>query len=343
MQVDISFYNRLRDGITASDLAVQFGCGLHGDPNVYLTGFGSLSDASRSSFGFFDGSPSRKTPAQMGVGACFMRESSLDILSDGVVGLSHAKPRYAFARACEVFFAPKRVDGPDRIDPSAHIARSAVLAPGVVVGEGATIGENVYIGPNSVIGPGVKIGANSHVGANCSFYFVHVGEGLKALSGVTVGETGFGLSSTETGFYDVPHFGRVLIGNNCTLGANMTIDRAMFGDTIIGDGNKFDNMTHIAHNCVIGKNLRMAAYSGFAGSCIIGDNVLIGGQAGVKEHTKIGNNAILMANAGIMRDVPDGEFWGGMPAKPVRAFWRELAWVSKNAKRKPNEQKDAKE
>jgi UDP-3-O-[3-hydroxymyristoyl] glucosamine N-acyltransferase len=35
-----------------------------------------------------------------------------------------------------------------------------------------------------------------------------------------------------------------------------------------------------------------------------------------------------------MHDVPAGETWIGVPAKPARQFFREMAWLAKAASRK---------
>ncbi|MHC4645770.1 MAG: hypothetical protein ACYTBJ_09705, partial [Planctomycetota bacterium] len=45
----------------------------------------------------------------------------------------------------------------------------------------------------------------------------------------------------------------VVIDDGAETGANCCIDRAKFGNTIIGAGTKIDNLAHIAHNVVIGR------------------------------------------------------------------------------------------
>jgi UDP-3-O-[3-hydroxymyristoyl] glucosamine N-acyltransferase len=78
----------------------------------------------------------------------------------------------------------------------------------------------------------------------------------------------------------------------------------------------------------------MAAQTGISGSVTIGDGAQFGGRAGVADHVTIGDGARIGASAGVLRDVPAGETWGGFPAKPVRQWMREVAWVTRRASRK---------
>jgi UDP-3-O-[3-hydroxymyristoyl] glucosamine N-acyltransferase len=70
---------------------------------------------------------------------------------------------------------------------------------------------------------------------------------------------------------------------------------------------------------------------GISGSCNVGDGVAFGGGAGIADHINIGDRARVAADAGVMRDIPGGEMWVGAPARPVRKFMREMAWLSKMA------------
>ena len=88
----------------------------------------------------------------------------------------------------------------------------------------------------------------------------------------------------------------------------------------------------LARNCV------MAAYTGISGSVVIGDGVQFGGRAGVADHVTIGDGARIGAAAAVFKDVPPGETWTGFPARPVKRWLRETAWLSRMAGRKEGEQ-----
>jgi len=90
----------------------------------------------------------------------------------------------------------------------------------------------------------------------------------------------------------------------------------------------------IAHNVRVGRNCVMAAQTGISGSVTIGDGVQFGGRAGVADHLTIGAGARVAAAAGVMRNIPAGETWGGAPARPIRTFLRDTAWVTRMANRR---------
>ena len=69
--------------------------------------------------------------------------------------------------------------------------------------------------------------------------------------------------------------GRAIIHSHVEIGAGCTIDKGVSGDTIIGEGTKIDNLVHIGHDTVIGKNCLMAAQVGIAGVVTIEDEVIL--------------------------------------------------------------------
>jgi UDP-3-O-[3-hydroxymyristoyl] glucosamine N-acyltransferase len=77
----------------------------------------------------------------------------------------------------------------------------------------------------------------------------------------------------------------------------------------------------------------MAAYTGISGSCVIGDGCQFGGRAGVVDHIRIGNGARIAADAAVMKDVPAGESWAGSPARPIKTWLRQSAWLARASRR----------
>ena len=129
----------------------------------------------------------------------------------------------------------------------------------------------------------------------------------------------------------------MIIQDHVTIGSNTCIDRGAFDDTMIGERTKIDNLVQIAHNVIVGRNVMIASFTGISGTSTIGDGVAMGGRVGIKDHVHIGAGAKIAASAGIMRDIPAGETWGGIPAKPLRQYFREVSWLEKQvaAKKKP--------
>ena len=265
-------------------------------------------------------------------GACFVAESFVDRLPPGCLALVTAEPQAAFARAAMRLHRVRRHEAADpQLHPTAVIEDGAELGHGVVVGPGARIGSGARIDANVVIGPGVAIGRNTIVGANSTIGFALIGDEVRLLAGVVVGEAGFGVAVGRTGPIDVPQFGRVIIQDHVSIGAGACVDRGAWNDTVIGEGCKIDNLVQIGHNVRLGRNCLLAGQVGLSGSVTAGDGVVFGGGAAVADHITIGSGAQIAAEAGVMHDVPPGERWGGTPAKPIRRFMRESAWLAKMA------------
>jgi UDP-3-O-[3-hydroxymyristoyl] glucosamine N-acyltransferase len=182
-----------------------------------------------------------------------------------------------------------------------------------------------------VIGPGVTIGRRTSIGPRATIYFALIGDDVNILAGAAIGEQGFGVAGDASGPVDVPHLGRVIVQDRVTIGANSCIDRGVFDDTVIGEGAKIDNLCHVAHNCTIGRGVLIAAFGGISGSTVVGDAATLGGRVGVADHRKIGAGATLAGGAAVFQDVPPGEVWSGYPAKPLRKWLREAAWISRKA------------
>jgi UDP-3-O-[3-hydroxymyristoyl] glucosamine N-acyltransferase len=123
----------------------------------------------------------------------------------------------------------------------------------------------------------------------------------------------------------------VILQDGVTVGACSCIDRGAWDDTVVGENTKIDNLVQIAHNVRIGRNCVLAAQVGIAGSVVIGDGVQFGGKVGIGDHLTIGDRVRMAAGALAMKDIPAGETWCGIPAKPIRQFLREVAWLARKA------------
>lgn len=251
-----------------------------------------------------------------------------------------AQPRLAFARAGRLL-QPRSVRR--GIHATAIVPASAQVADTAAIDAYAVLGESVAIGENSKIGAGCVIADGCHVGADCILHprvvlygGVTLGDRVVVHAGAVLGSDGFGyVRDAATGEYlQFPQQGTLAIEDDVEIGANTTVDRSALAETRIERGAKLDNLVHVGHNVVIGRNVVIAAQTGISGSSTVGEGAILGGQVGVGEHADIGADVILGGGAGVLSKKklrgPGQVFWG-RPAQPLRAYLRSLAALAKLA------------
>jgi UDP-3-O-[3-hydroxymyristoyl] glucosamine N-acyltransferase len=217
------------------------------------------------------------------------------------------------------------------IHPTAIIEPSATVGSEVYIGPYAYIGENCHIGDGCSLYPNVYIGDNTRVGSKSVLYpgvkVYHeciLGEGCIIHAGSVIGSDGFGFApQSENEYMKIPQLGNVILEDNVEIGANVTIDRATMGSTIIRKGVKLDNLIQIGHNVEVGDNTVMAAQTGIAGSTKIGKNCMFGGQVGIAGHIKIAAGTKIGAQAGILSEIKEeNTAIIGSPAIDIRQFMK---------------------
>ncbi len=300
--------------------------------NARIDDLASLIGAGPYHLSFFAGGSGEATKqfAQTHAGYCLV-PSSLKVQGPDACILVHcASVQHAFAAVAQLFYPQSGLPVWNQqafIDPTAKIGKDVQLAPGVVVGPHVEIGENTRIGPSSVIARGVAIGRNCEIGSNVSISHALIGDEVLILPGAQIGQPGFGFASGPGGHVKIPQIGRVIVQDRVEIGSCTAVDRAALGDTVIGEGTKIDNLVQIGHNTRIGRHTVIVGHVGISGSCELGDFVVVGGQAGIADHVSIGDGARLAARSGVIAYVPPGQDYGGMPAKPLREYARELAAI----------------
>lgn len=324
--------------VSLAELAQLTGARLASEAHgpVQVSRVAVLAKAGRDSVTFVTDKRYMVDLAQADAAACFVSEALATGVPAGCAALVTRHPQAAYAVAANRLHRPRIHVGEAGLSPDAVLEADVVLGPGAVVGQGAHVGRGTVIGANAVIGPGVAIGRDCVIGPNATIGFALIGDRVHILANATVGEQGFGAAAGPTGIVDIPQLGRAILQDGVTIGAHSAVDRGAYEDTIVGENTKIDNMVHIAHNCRVGRNCVMAAYTGISGSVTIGDGARFGGRAGVADHLTIGDGAQVGAAAGVLRNVPAGETWSGFPAQPVRQWLREVAWISKSAARRRN-------
>lgn len=324
--IDPRFYEALGP-VTVRALAPSSDIG--GDAEREITGAAPADRAGPGDICYYEGK--KGAALETAPGACIIPSALAHLAPKAGALILTDRPRSFFARILPSLVRPRSFTAAIAVDPSAKLEEGVRLGAGVVIGANAEIGADAEIGPNAVIGAGVTIGRRSKIGARVSIAFALVGDDVNILAGAVIGEQGFGVAGDASGLVDVPHLGRVVIQDRVTVGANTCIDRGVFDDTVIGEGTKIDNLCHIGHNVIIGRGALIAGFAGISGSTKVGDGVTMGGRVGVADHRNIGAGATLAGAAAVFQDVPPGEVWSGYPAKPLRKWLREAAWLSRRA------------
>lgn len=340
MTVDTRFYAPL-GALTLEEIAGRTGAVLVGEPAQIISGIASAANSKAAEIAFLEGDGKNTPELSEHLAAVISTPGMRRHVPAGVSILETPFPRYIHSQVARALFRVRHhlpMSG-EHVSDQAQIHADAVIQPGACVGPGAAIGEGAIIGSNAVIGPGVQIGRNTTVAPNASVHCSLVGDNVTILAGARIGETGFGVLVGPHGAEDAPHYGRVIIQDHATIGANSCIDRGVFEDTIIGERTKIDNLCQIAHNVVLGRGVIVAAFGGISGSVRVGDGSMLGGRAGIADHVTVGERVSLAASAGLFRDVESGETWGGTPAKPIRQWMREVAWLQKQANPKKSDSK----
>lgn len=245
-------------------------------------------------------------------------------------------PRAAFAALLELF--RHRAEVERVVSDRAYVAPTAKIGKNVAVMPFAYIDEGAEIGDGTVIYPHVYVGRNVKVGADCLFYpsatireGCVLGNKIVLQSGAVIGGDGFGyITDKTTGKHSfVLQAGNVVLEDEVEVGSNSCIDRATAGSTVVGAGTKIDNLVHLGHNDVLGKNCLVVAHVGISGSVTAGDNCVFAGQVGTVGHITIGNNCQFAGRTGITHNIPDNSVCAGFPAQPYKEWLKQEANLRK--------------
>lgn len=315
--------------ITLAEIHQLVGGTIYGDEHATVSELAGLGEANPKALSFIANEKALKATEHLRAGVLLVHRHLSDLAIPQIVV---SNPLLAFAQVAQRFFVPPAaprgiaedlIQGADvRIgpDPSiwpfvtlgdrATIGARVTLYPGVFVGSDSTIGDDSILYPNVVVREGCSLGAR---------VIVH--------SGAVIGSDGFGYVQHQGRHHKIPQLGGVVIEDDVELGANVTIDRATLGSTVIKQGTKVDNLVQIAHNVSVGEHSIVVAQVGIAGSTSIGRHVMIGGQAGLADHIQIGDQVMIAARAGVNRSLEPNQIVSGAPVMPHEIWMKAQAII----------------
>ena len=322
--------------LTASDIAEIVGGTVNGNAAAQVRALAPLDRATESDLSFLANAKYAGMYERTRASTVLIAPEFAELTTTAAARIVVEKPHDAMLSVLpKLYRAPRREPG---IHATARLGRGVSLGADVtigayaVIGDGSVIGDRSWIDSQTVVGAGVVVGADTRIFPGATLYSgTTLGARVCVHAGARLGSDGFGYVLRNGAHDKIPHIGRCIVEDDVEIGANTTIDRGSFDDTVIGAGTKIDNLVHVAHNVRIGRRCLIMAQVGIAGSARVGDGAVLAGQAGLAGHISIGDRARIAAQAGVFGDVPAGETWSGYPARPHRQSLRASAALFKLA------------
>lgn len=202
-----------------------------------------------------------------------------------------------------------------------------------MISETAKTGAHTVIMPNVFLGNNVIVGDHCIIHPNvCIYDDCKIGNHVEIHSGTIIGSDAFYFNTKKNRknwYKKMESCGHVIIEDHVEIGANCTIDRGVSDSTIIGEGTKMDNLVHVGHDVIIGKNCLIAAEVGIAGGTTLGDGVTLWGQVGVNKTITIGENAVVMGQGGVTSSIEANKTYWGTPIQEFYAKRKELVLIKR--------------
>jgi UDP-3-O-[3-hydroxymyristoyl] glucosamine N-acyltransferase len=318
-----------------AEIADLIGAELIGDGEIEISGFGPIEATQPGEITFIASLKYKKYLNTTKASAVIV---PLDIVSAPLPILKTKNPYLAYAQGARLFYRwpyyYKDISDKAFFGKGVRLGRGVVIYPLAYIDDEAEIGDETIIFPGVYVGPKVKIGQRAIVYPNVSILAgCVIGHQVVIHSGAVIGSDGFGFATDERGKHSkIAQLGIVRIEDDVEIGANTTVDRAAFGETLIKRGTKIDNLVQIAHNVQVGEDAIIVAQVGVAGSTQIGKGVTLAGQVGVAGHLKIGEHAIIGAKTGVAKSVKASTTMAsGVPAMPYQNYLKTMTLLPKLA------------
>ena len=308
-----------------SDIAALIGIEYNG-ADIEIVSMNTLKDAKNNEISFLSDSKYEKDLFETKAAAVILPASKASLLPSGVIALASDEPYLNLAKLSRYFSKPvnDETTAPSIgegcvVYPTAHIENGAVIGKNCTIMSGVYVGTNVRIGDNAILYPNVVIYRDCVLGNDVMIH-----------SGSVVGSDGFGYAHTKTGEHvKLYQNGNVVIEDDVEIGANTTIDCAVFGSTVIKKGTKIDNLVQIGHNCIVGEYSIMVSQSGLAGSTTLGRNVVMGGQSATAGHLSIAPFTTLAARSGVTKSITQKGVYSGFPLMEHKLWLKLQAKLAK--------------
>ena len=291
-----------------------------GDSNLTIDGVCGIDDGKIGYISFIGDSQYLEYLDTTDASAVIVQSNQANLSINHKTLIEVDNPALSFSKVISLFHEDKNLECSISknaiIDKNTQLGKNIHIGHNTVIAAGVSIGDNVFIGSGCYIGTNCLIDSQCHIANNVTLIqSVILGQNVKINSGSVVGGSGFGLFLNDKKHFMIPHIGKVIIGDDVSIGSNCCIDRGSINDTKIGSNTQIDNLVQIAHNVQLGNGCVIAGQTGIAGSTILGDSVTIGGQVGIVGHIKISNNVTIAGKSLVTKSINNSQLVSGIPAK----------------------------
>ncbi len=174
------------------------------------------------------------------------------------------------------------------------------IHPTAVIDRHAEIDSSVEVGPYAIVDGPVKIGAGTRLYPHTYLTgWTTIGERCEIHPFAVIGHT-------PQDFHHSGERSYCRIGNGVIIREHCSIHRGTQpeSETVIGDECFLLNSSHVGHNCVLKRGVKLLPFAAVGGHAEIDEGAILSAGALVHQFARIGQLAFAAANARVAMDIP---------------------------------------
>jgi UDP-3-O-[3-hydroxymyristoyl] glucosamine N-acyltransferase len=313
---------------TLAELADHLDGVWHGNASHAIFSFSSLTRATPKDIAYYDNAALQDILEKSSAGVVILKAEHQHLFPGNTIVV--ANPLEAMKQAVQFFTIPKPqfsgIDASAVIHPSAQLGKNVAIGAYTVVGENTKLADGVSIGSNTVIEAAVRIGQNSQINHGVIIHRGSIlGSEVVIHSGCIIGASPFNYTKQhghwEAGF----SVGAVIIANQVQIGANSVIDSGALSDTYLGAGVCIDNLVHIGHDVIVGKNTIIAACATLGAFVHIGEDCIIGGASCIAAHVHLQDDIVITGMSTVSKSIIKSGIYSSGTLVHEHRRWRRNA------------------